>query len=170
MKQRHKPSLSCKDKEKRRLKAGKMFDKDISQAEIARKLKVTPTAVNQWHKTWDKGGSEALKSIGSPGPESELTLEKSKKFKKAILKGPEAYGYETNLWTLPRLRSVMKKINKIDFSEVWIWHIVRDLGFTPQKPQVKAKQRNEKAITEWKEKTLPGLKKMGQEKRILPGF
>jgi len=170
MKQKHKPSLSRKDKEKRRLKAGKMFEKGISQAETARKLKVTPTAVNQWHKAWDKSGSEALKSAGFPGPESELTLKKKKKFKKAILRGPEAYGYETNLWTLPRLRAVMKKVNRIDFSEVWIWHIVRNLGFTPQKPQVKAKQRNEEAITGWKTKTLPGLKKMGEEKGILSGF
>lgn len=153
--------MSRKDKERRRLKAGKMFKKGVSQAEIARKLKVTPTAVNQWHKAWDENGTEALKSAGSPGPESDLTPEKRKAFRNAILKGPQAFGYETDLWTLPRLRAVMKKVNRIDFSEVWIWHIVRDLGFTPQKPQVKARQRNEEAINRWKAKTLPDLKKMG---------
>ncbi len=161
MKQKHKPSLSRKDKEKRRLKAGKMFTRGISQAEIARKLGVTPAAANQWHKAWSKSGNEALKSSGVPEPDSKLTDEKRKAFKKSILRGPEAFGYETNLWTLPRLRAVMKKVNKIDFSDVWIWHIVRDLGFTPQKPQVKSKQRNEEAIAGWKTKTLPGLKKMG---------
>lgn len=153
--------MSRKDKEKRRLKAAKMFERGLIQAEIARKLNVTPTAVSQWHKAWDKKGKEALKSIGCPGPDSELTDKKRKKFKNAILKGPGAYGYETNLWTLPRLRSVMKKVNRIDFSDIWIRHIVMDLGFTPQKPQAKARQRNEKAITGWKEKTLPDLKKMG---------
>ena len=161
MNKQHRSSLSRKDKEKRRLNAGKMFANGLSQAEIARKLKVTPTAVNQWHKAWDESGIEALKSIGIPGPQSELTAEKRKAFKKAILKGPESFGYETDLWTLPRLKAVMKKVNRIDFSEVWIWHIVRSLGFTPQKPQVKAKQRNEEAIALWKTKTLPGLKKMG---------
>lgn len=161
MKQKHKLSLSRKDKEKRRLKAAKMFKNGISQAEIAEKLRVTPAAVSQWHKLWDKSGSEALKSIGCPGPESDLIPEKRKAFKKAILKGPQFYGYETNLWTLSRLRAVMKKVNRIDFSDVWIRHIVMDLGFTPQKPQVKARQRNEEAIAGWKEKTLPNLKKMG---------
>jgi transposase len=161
MKQKHKSSLSRKDKEKRRLKAAKMFEKGKSQAEVAKKFNVTPAAANQWHKAWYEKGKEALKSLGSPGPDSELTDEKRKKFKKAILKGPEHYGYETNLWTLPRLRAVMKKINRIDFSDIWIRHIVMDLGFTPQKPQVKARQRDEKAIAGWKQDALPNLKKMG---------
>jgi transposase len=161
MKQKHKSSLSRKDKEKRRLKAAKMFSKGLTQAEVARKLKVTPTAANQWYVVWDKGGSVALKSKGHPGFESELTSKKRQAFKRAILKGPQAYGYETDLWTLSRLRAVMKKVNRIDFSAVWIWHIVRDLGFTPQKPQIKARQRDEKAIAQWKMKTLPNLKKMG---------
>jgi transposase len=161
MNQKHKPSLSRKDKEKRRLKAAKMFEKGLTQAEVVRKFKVTSAAACQWYEAWKKGGNDALKSKGHPGFESELTSEKKKAFRKAILKGPLAFGYETDLWTLSRLKTVMKKINKIDFSEGWIWKIVRDLGFTPQKPQVKAKQRDEKAIKQWKEKTLPDLKKMG---------
>lgn len=161
MKQKQKPSLSRKDKEKRRLRAAKMFEKGFSQAEVSKKLKVTPTAVCQWWQVWENKGADALKSKGHPGFESKLTDKKRKAFKKAILKGPDAFGYETSLWTLPRLKAVMKKVNKLEFSEVWIWKIVRDLGFTPQKPQVKAKQRDEKKIKQWKEKTLPDLKKMG---------
>lgn len=170
MTQRHKSSLSRKDKEKRRLKAAKMFEKGKTQAEVVRKFKVTPAAASQWCEAWEKGGIGALKSKGHPGFESKVTPKKKKAFQKAILKGPQAFGYETDLWTLSRLRAVMKKVNKLDFSEVWIWHILRDLGFTPQKPQVKAKQRNEKAIREWKKKTLPDLKKMGQKRRILPSL
>lgn len=161
MKQKHKLSLSRKGKEKRRLKAAKMFEKGLTQAEVSRKLKVTPTAVCQWWQAWGSKGSNALKSKGHPGFESRLTDKKKKAFKKAILKGPEAFGYQTGLWTLSRLRAVMKKTNRLDFSEVWIWKIMRNMGFTPQKPQVKAKQRDEKKIREWKEKTLPDLKKMG---------
>lgn len=153
--------MSRKDKERIRLKAGKMFDKGRAQANVARKFKVTTAAANFWHKAWKKKGLAGLKSKGHSGFDSKLTKEKRQVFKKAILKGPRSFGYETDLWTLSRLAAVMKKVNKIKFSEVWIWHIVRELGFTPQKPQVKAKQRDEKAIKEWKEKTLPDLKKMG---------
>lgn len=164
MKQKHKSSLSRKDKEKRRLKAAKMFKRGKTQAEIARKLKVTPTAVNQWHSAWHKGGRKALKSKGHPGFSSELTQKNREELKRILMDGPIKYGYPTELWTLSRIAEVIQKKFKIAFSEVWVWHILHDLGFTPQKPQVKARQRNEKAIAEWKARTLPGLKKMGQEK------
>jgi len=157
----HTSSLSRKEKEARRLKAGMLFNKGKTQADVARKYRVTTAAANRWHATWDKGGQAALKSKGHSGFTSSLTPEKRREFRKAILKGPRAFGFETDLWTLPRLAAVMKKVCKIKFSEVWIWHIVRELGFTPQKPQVKAIQRNEKAIKEWKKTTLPDLKKMG---------
>ena len=96
--------------------------------------------------------------------------EDRKLFKQAILQGPTAHGYETNLWTLPRLAAVMKRVAGVKFSEVWTWHIVRDLGFTPQRPQIRARERNEKAIAEWKTKTLPGLKKMGSPTWVLSGI
>lgn len=153
--------MSRKGKEARRLKAGKLFEKGYAQAAVARKFKVTTAAANYWYVAWEKGGLAALKSKGHSGFSSSLTPEKRRAFKKAILKGPKNFGFETDLWTLPRLSAVMKKVCKIKFSEVWVWHIVRELGFTPQKPQVKAKERNEKAIKEWREKTLPNLKKMG---------
>lgn len=163
-------SLSRERREQVRLKAGKLFEKGIHQAEVARKLGVTPAAVNYWHKDWENHGREGLKSLGPPGFNSKLTKEKRQSFKRAILKGPLAYGYETNLWTLPKLAAVMKKVAKIQFSEVWTWHIVRDLGFSPQKPQVKAREQNQQAVSQWKTKTLPGLKKMGWESRISFGL
>lgn len=155
MKNKHLPPLSRKDKEKRRLKAAKLFEQGKTQAEVARKFDVTTAAANHWYQAWRKRGAKALKSKGHPGFASKLSFTKKKAFKRAILKGPQAFGYETDLWTLSRLKVVMKKVNRLDFSEVWIWHIVRNLGFTPQKPQVKAKQRDEQAIACWKEKTLP---------------
>lgn len=170
MKNKHIASLSRKQREKIRLKAGKLFKKGIHQAEIARKLGVTPAAVNYWHKEWENHGSKGLKSLGHPGFDSKLTEEKRQSFKQAILKGPLAYGYETNLWTLPRLAAVMKKVSKVQFSEVWTWHIVRGLGFTPQKPQLKAREQNKQAVSEWETKTLPGLKKMGWESRVSFGI
>jgi transposase len=167
MKNTHISSSVRKKKEKIRFKAAKLFERNISQAEVARKFKVTPAAVNYWHKAWEKHSIKGLKSKGHPGFESKLTDEKRILFKKAILKGPLAYGYQTNLWTLSRLASVMKKVAKVKFSGVWTWNIIKSLGFTCQKPQVKAKQQDKKAIKEWREKRFPDLKKMGDKTWIL---
>lgn len=157
----HHASLSREEREKRRLKAAKLFKKGISQAEIARRFGVSTAATAHWYAAYRRAGEAGLRSKGHTGFASRLTPKKRLLFKKAILKGPLAHGYETNLWTLPRLSAVMKKVAKVKFSEVWTWNIVRGLGFTPQKPQIKAIQRDEAAIAGWCEKTLPGLKKMG---------
>lgn len=170
MKNKHISSLSHKEREKVRLRAGKLFQIGVSQAETARRLKATPAAVNYWHKAWEDKGMRGLKSTGPTGFASELTPEKRLLFKRAILKGPLEYGYQTNLWTLPKLSAVLRRVAGFRCSDVWTWHIVRNLGFTPQKPQVKARERDEKAIIEWKTKTLPGLKKMGGKTWILSGI
>jgi transposase len=157
----HTPSLSREEREKRRSKAAALFKKGISHAEISRRLGVTPAAVTQWRSAYAHGGKKALTSKGHPGFSSKVTTEKRARFKAEILKGPLAHGYPTNLWTLSRLATVLAKIVRVRYSEVWTWKIVRDLGFTPQKPRVKAIQRDEKAIAGWRTATLPKLKKMG---------
>lgn len=170
MKHKHISSLSRKERERVRVQAGKLFQKGISQAEIARRVKVTPAAVNYWHTAWKTRGMQGLKSRGCPGFPSKLTEDKRVVFKRAILKGPQAYGFETNLWTLSRLAAVMKKTTGIRFGHNHTWEIVRTLGFTCQKPRVKAKERDEEAIKAWKEKRLPGLKKMGGNAWIFSGL
>lgn len=170
MKNKHTSLLSRKKREAVRLKAAKLFKKNLPQAEIARKLKVTPAAVNYWHKAWKKGGKKALKSKGQPGFPSKLIPKDRTAFKEAILKGPLVYGYETNFWTLSRLSAVMKKVANVKFGATHTWEIVRSLGFTPQKPRVLAAERDEEAIAAWKKKRLPGLKKMGPNAWVFSGL
>lgn len=168
----HKPhtSLSRHAREAARKKAGRMFGQGKTQAEIARHFGVSPAAVCKWHRAWNKQGQKGLASKGPPGFASALTEDKRKKFKTAILKGPLVHGYKTDLWTLRRLSDVLKKTTRVGFGPVRTWQIVRSLGFTPQKPQVKAKERNEKAIADWKTRRLPSLKKMGPKTWILAGI
>lgn len=170
MKNKHIASLSREQREKRRFKAAKFFKNNIPQAEIARKLKVTPAAVNYWHIDWKKHGRQGLKSKGHPGFQSRLADDKRLIFKQAVLKGPLEYGFETNFWTLSRLSAVMKKTTGIKFGHDRTWRIVRGLGFTCQKPQVRAAERDEAAIKIWREKRLPGLKKMGGNAWIFSGL
>lgn len=170
MKNKHISSLSRDEREKVRLQAGKLFQQGLTQADIARRFKATPAAVNYWHKAWKRGGINSLKSKGHPGFASKLTPQKRLLFKQAVLKGPLRYGFETNLWTLSRLSTVMNKVAKVRFGHNHTWEIVRELGFTCQKPQVRAVERDEAAIKAWKEKRLPGLKKMGPNAWVFSGL
>lgn len=144
-----------------------MFQQGRTQAEVAKRFGVSRAATCKWHAAWDKSGIKGLSSKGPPGFASALNDKDRKKFKQAILQGPLSHGYETNLWTLNRLAHVLKKTTKVAFGPVRTWQIVRELGFTPQKPQLKAKERDEVAIEDWKTRRLPGLKKMGSRTWVL---
>ena len=138
-----------------------MFDKGATQAAVAKRFAVSRPAAWKWHKAWDDSGKDGLKSKGHPGFPSVLTREKKKELKQVIINGPLVAGYPTNFWTVDRIRAITKKKLKIDLGYTRIWNTVISLGFSVQKPERRAKERNEKAITGWKLKEFPALKKMG---------
>ena len=163
-------SLSRQEKEKRRLKAGKLFGKGASQAKVAQKLKVSHTAALLWHQAWAKRGIEGLKSQGKSGPKAQLSEEDRKKVRQAIIKGASKFGYESDLWTLDRVAAVIKKLTKIKFKRTHTWEILISIGLTCQKPQLKPREQNQREIKQWKSKTFPKLKKMGRKTWVFTGI
>ena len=163
-------SESREQKESRRFKAATLFTQGIHQAEVARRLGVTPAAVHGWYHTWKKQGIKGLRSKGPPGFPSALTETDRNKVKRAILQGAKKFGYDTDLWTLERIGTVMKRITRKSFGHTWVWQIVVSLGFTPQKPERRSKERDEEAIQGWKARVFPRLKKMGTKPSVFAGI
>lgn len=117
-----------------------------------------------------KRQEKGLQSRGLPGFDSKLTSEKKKKLKTIILAGPIKSGYVTDFWTINRVRAVTKKELHIDLGYTRIWNTVLSLGFSCQKPERRARERNEKAITDWKFNTFPRLKKWAEKHDFTMGF
>lgn len=156
-------SEQAKKLEERRLKAGRLFASGRhSQAEIARMLSVSSAAVCKWHAAWSAKKEKGLRSKGRPGRTSTLTDEKKLGLKKMIIAGPAKAGYSTDFWTVDRIRDAARKKVHIAFSRTYVWQTVLSLGFSVQKPEQRAKERNEKAIQDWKLNTFPKLKKIRQ--------
>lgn len=145
--------------ERRRLKAAKLFESGHSQAEVARKFEVSREAVRKWYDDWKKKGATGLQSIGKPGPKSRLTHEKLKLVQKGLLKGPTAYGFTTQLWTLSRIASMIRKEAKLSYGTTMVWQVLQSLNWSCQRPETRAKERNEAAIRRWQKDVWPHLKK-----------
>ncbi|MFO0499568.1 MAG: winged helix-turn-helix domain-containing protein [Betaproteobacteria bacterium] len=47
----------------------------------------------------------------------------------------------------------------MEYSNTGCWELLGNLGFSPQKPEKRALQRDEQAISTWKRKGWPALKK-----------
>ena len=149
--------------EKRRLKGAKLLARGVSKSEVARQLGVARQTVAAWEQRLAEGGRDGLKR-GELGRPRQLDTEQERELGKLLMAGALAAGYPTELWTLPRIGKVIAQRFGVEYSVGHLWHLLRRLGFSCQKPEKRATQRNEAEIVRWKRHTWPALKKRPNEK------
>jgi transposase len=157
--QPYRPRRDFAGMEQRRLAAAELFKRGVAQAEVSRQLKVSRQAVSAWFAAWKQGGKKALAAAGRAGRKPKLTASKLQKVEAALLKGPRANGLDADLWSLPRIAEVIARQTGVRYHPGHVWRVMRKLGWSAQKPQAKARERDEAAIHHWKTRTWPGIKK-----------
>jgi transposase len=145
--------------EQRRLQAARKFAKGMTQAEVARRLGVSSMTVSRWWRAWKANGREGLRAAGRAGRKPRLSEAQLARVEKALGEGPSAHGYATDLWTLPRIRDVIAQVTGVHYHEGHVWRVMRQLGWSLQKPTTRARERDEEAIRRWVRQRWPQLKK-----------
>ena len=148
-----------KEMERRRKRAGVMFEMGYPPAEVARRVGVTRQAASRWKGAWSQGGNPALVSKGAAGRKPRLSEDQRRQIVDALLEGPVAQGYRTNLWTLPRVGLLIKDLTGVAYHSGHVWHLLRALNFSCQRPSRRALERDEQKIKHWKRYVWPKLKK-----------
>jgi len=144
--------------QRRRLKAGRLLLKGVTQAEVARRVGVSRPTVFAWTKRLQQGGLAAL-SNGVRGRPSRLNDAKREQLAQALMAGARAHGYATELWTLPRIAKLIEQRFGFSYSTSQVSRLLAAMGWSCQRPEKRALQRDEKAIARWKNKRWPTLKK-----------
>lgn len=152
-----------KDAELRRLRAMSLLDQGWIQARIARELGVTPAAVSQWVKARRRGGDAALRAKPHAGPKPKLNDRQLRRLEKLLLRGPTKHGYLTELWTLDRVAQVIQRSFGVMYDSSSVWHVLKRMGWSCQKPQRRARERDEQAIARWRKREWPRIKKRETE-------
>jgi len=155
--------------ERRRRRAVEMLQNGMSLSAIAQKLKCSPSSVHLWRETHRKRGETGLKSKPIPGRPSHLNERQKKSLVRLLIKGPLSHGYSTDLWTTRRVADVIRKRFGIAYHPNHLWRLLRGEGWSCQKPETKARERNEAAIAHWKRYRWPHIKK-GQKAWRPPGL
>lgn len=150
-------------REQRRLQAARLFAQGQSQAAVARRLRVSRTAVYYWHLAWKDHGRDGLKAVPDGRP-SLLVPKQWQEIERQLLKGPRAKGYATELWTLPRIARLIKEKTGVAYqTEAGVWKLLQNLHWSCQKPERRARERDERAIAHWHKAIWPTIKKRGSE-------
>jgi transposase len=145
--------------EKRRFQAIRLFEQGWNQSEIARQVKVVRQTVARWVQQYRAQGRRALRKAGRAGRKPRLSEKQRHQLKKLLLVGPERLGYETPLWTCPRVAHLIEQEFGIRYHEGHVWKVLVRLGWSPQWPVGRARERNEVQIQHWKKKGWPAVKK-----------
>jgi transposase len=80
-----------------------------------------------------------------------------------LLKGPLAHGYINDLWTLKRIAEVIEKQFGVRYDPSGVWHVLRGIGWSCQRPEGRARERDEEAIARWRQRDWPRIKKSPPE-------
>ena len=144
---------------KKRVRAGRLLQKGKTPAEIALDVGVARQTVYTWKALFNEGGIDALRAVPSRGRPARLDEAQREDLRRAILQKPTEHGFGTELWTLKRVGVVIKRLHGVKFGQTQIWRILGSLGFSPQKPNKRAIERNENVVRSWKRSTWPALKK-----------
>ena len=153
-------------REGRRLRAFELKQEGWSQQNIACALGVGKSAVSQWMKrASEEGGKEALRKRSSPGGPARLSPDQRDRLPGLLEKGALAHGFRGEVWTCKRVAQVKKREFGVAYHPAHVSRILKRVGFSLQKPDRLADQRDEDAIQEWKEKRWPELKK-GCSRRV----
>jgi transposase len=146
--------------EARRLKGLRLLKRGVAQSDVAREVGVTRQTVHIWARRLAEVagalGQLRARRLGRP---RYLSEEQRADLRAILLAGALQAGFPTELWTIKRVRAVVQQRFDVEYSPVGIWRVLRGLGFTPQKPEKRATQRDEEVIAQWKRKTWPALKK-----------
>ena len=148
---------------RRRLRAGRLLQRGVAQAEVARRVEVTRTTVSLWNAQLQAGGLEALKRRPRGRPSGLVDAQRGE-LMQGLKAGALTQGFPTDLWTLPRVGQLIERRFGRAYSESQVWRILVSLGFSCQRPSGRALERDETAIKRWKQTRWPVLKKTPQNK------
>lgn len=102
---------------------------------------------------------KALAAKRHPGPKPKLSDKQCRRLGRMLLDGPAAHGYANELWTTKRVADVIRRKWGVKYDPSGVWHLLRRMGWTCQKPERQARERDEEAIVRWRQVDWPRMKK-----------
>jgi len=144
---------------RRRVKGARMLLRGEKPAQVARQMGVSRQSVLRWERALAEGGIERIAQVGRRGARFRLSAGQLKELAGLLKQGALSAGYDTEIWTLPRIGALIQERFGEKLANSSVWYTLKRMGFSPQRPSKLARERNEPAIKRWKQHRWPRLKK-----------
>ena len=136
-----------------------MLSQGKTASEVSELVGASRSSVKRWKAAWKKGGVEAVAAKPHPGRKPRLTTAQKRDLERILLRGPRAAGFSSDLWTCGRVAEAIRRRFDVTYHPDHVWRILQGLGWSCQKPELRARERDEAAIDHWRTRDWPRIKK-----------
>ena len=124
-----------------------------------RALGVTRQTAHRWYHLWRRRGRHGQKAAGRLGRKPRLAARQLARVERALVGGAPRHGFPTDLWTLPRVATVIERVTGVHYHAGHVWYILRGLHWSLQRPARQARERDDRAIRQWIATRWPAVRK-----------
>ncbi len=153
------PKGSAAEIEARRKRALKLLHEGLSLHEVGRRVGCAAISVLRWRDARDQGGAAGLKVRSSPGRPRKLSAKQDQQLLRLLKKGAAAHGFSSDLWTTKRVAELIEVHFGVGYHHDHIGRLLHRLHWSVQRPERRARERNEETIETWKQRDWPRVKK-----------
>jgi putative transposase len=147
-------------REQVRLQAAGWFAEGVPVREVARRLRVSQTAVFGWRQRWRRGGEPALASKGPGGNRCRLDGSQLRRLADALDEGPAVHGFGVDQrWTLSRVSDLIARMFRTRYTLRGTAYLLHRMGFSVQVPKRRPVERDEDAVVTWRQEAWPAGKR-----------
>lgn len=152
------PAGTPEQLEQRRRRAIAQVKAGHTLSTVARQFSASVSSVHRWWQAYTRAGVRGLRPKPIPGRPSRLSAVQKQRLVTLLGRGPLRAGYRTDLWTLPRVAGVIRQHFGVRYHPAHVWKLLTGLGWSCQKPERRAVERDEPAIARWKRTAWPRIK------------
>ena len=145
--------------ERRRQRAVRLLDAGHGLTTVAQMVGAAKSAVWQWRVTARRHGPAGLAAKPTPGRPPKLTPRQRARLPRVLARGARAHGYTNDLWTTARVATVITRTFGVTYHPAHVGRLLAACGWSCQKPERRALERDEAAIAHWKRHRWSAIKK-----------
>jgi len=164
-------SYSHQTLEEMRIAAVQRVEAGESPEVVATGLGINRRTIYRWIATYHSGGLEALKAKPIPGAPPKLDGKQLVRLSRLLrTKNPLQLSFEFALWTLGMIRELILREFGVELSESSVGRLMKQLGFTPQRPLYRAWQQNPVLVEQWRQEEFPRIATRARQEGALLFF
>ncbi len=150
-----------------RLRALHGREQGYSESDLADILGLCPETISRWWSAYKRGGLAAIPQdrTGRPvGSGRTLDGQQVEQLQATIHDHePKDFGIGSPLWTRRAVRELINKEYGIDMPVRTVGEYLKRWGYTPKKPQRRAKGQDPEEVREWLDKIYPAIEDFAKQ-------